>query len=208
MAKDTPKRVCVVACGALANELGAIKKRHGLDHVTIECLPAVLHNRPESLPDAVRRKVVDAKSRFDEVLVGYADCGTGGLLDTVCAAEGVERLAGAHCYEFFAGSTRFAELAEAEPGTFYLTDFLATNFERLVWNTMGLDRYPELYEMIFGNYRKVVMLTQTGAPSAIDAAHRAARLMRLPLDVVEVGYGELETSVVQVALEQTAGTVR
>ncbi len=191
-----PRRVCVVACGALANELNELRDIHGFENLHIECLPAKLHNRPEKIPEAVRDRVRRAKQSYDEVLVGYADCGTGGLLDKVCADEGVDRLAGSHCYEFFAGSARFAGLHSDQLGTFYLTDYLATHFERLVWRGFGLDEHPQLVEMMFGNYTRVVLLAQTDSPSVFASATAAAERLGLPLVPLHVGYGHLETEIV------------
>ncbi|MEZ5279850.1 MAG: DUF1638 domain-containing protein [Acidimicrobiales bacterium] len=189
----TPDRgVCVVACGALAAELVALKAKHHLTDLTIECLPATLHNRPERIADAVAAKVTEVSERFERVLVGYADCGTGGRLDRVCAELGVERIEGAHCYEFFAGADQFAELSADEPGTFYLTDFLALNFDTLVWRGLGLDRHGELLDMMFGNYRRVVLLTQTSAAKVIERARAASQRLGLPLEIVTTGYGGLE----------------
>ena len=139
-------RVLIVGCGALANELVALT-RH-LPNVDITCLPATLHNRPGGIPAAVRERIRRRRKGYDRVFVAYADCGTGGLLDPVIAEEGVERLAGAHCYEFYAGREAFEQLSAEEPGTFYLTDFLARNFDRLVIGALGLDRHPELRDAV------------------------------------------------------------
>ena len=127
------------------------------------------------MPGAVRGRIADARADgFDHIFVAYADCGTGGLLDRVLAEERVDRLPGAHCYEFYAGSAAFAALAEEEVGTFYLTDFLARSFDRLVWRGLGLDRHPELLADYFGNYRRLVYLAQTDDPALADAARAAA----------------------------------
>ncbi|MCP3936317.1 MAG: DUF1638 domain-containing protein [Actinomycetia bacterium] len=206
-----PRQLCVIACGALANELNELRTIHGFDNLHVECLPGKLHNHPEQIPTAVRDRVRRARQHYDEVLVGYADCGTGGLLDRVCADEGVERLAGAHCYEFFAGSARFAELHEDQLGTFYLTDYLANHFDRLVWRGFGLDKHPQLVEMMFGNYTRVVLLTQTDSPSVHGAATGAAKRLDLPLEILHAGYGQLETEIVHfvrgpVSLAPEAGT--
>jgi hypothetical protein len=142
----TTPRTLVIACGALARELLDIARLNELDGLSVECLPAALHNRPKEIPDAVRRRIRRARQdrSADRILIGYADCGTGGLLATVCEEEGVEMLAGAHCYQFFATSGHFAELQDDEIGSFYLTDFLVRHFDRLVWEGLGLDRHPEL----------------------------------------------------------------
>ena len=129
--------------------------------VEFQCLPAELHNRPEKIPWAVLAKIEAARGRFARIFVAYADCGTGGLLDRALAGTGIERIPGAHCYEFFAGGPEFHRLAEEEPGSFYLTDFLVRHFQRLVVQGLGLDRQPELLPLSFGNYRRVVYLAQT-----------------------------------------------
>jgi hypothetical protein len=182
----------VIGCGALARELVALTRRAGFPAVDLTCLPATLHNRPERIPDAVRARIRRARAAGrDQLFVAYADCGTGGLLDRVLEEEGVARLEGAHCYEVYAGRAAFAELAEAEPGTFYLTDFLARNFDRLVVRGLGLDRHPELLPVYFGNYTRVVYLAQTDDPALTAAARRGARRLGLRFDRRMTGYGEL-----------------
>ncbi len=182
-------RVLVIACGALARELGAITA--SLDGLDFECLPARLHNRPEQIPEAVRRRVRAARGAYDTILVGYMDCGTGGLLDRVCTEEGVERLPGAHCYELYAGSEVFAGLQEAEPGTFYLTDYLVRHFDRLILGGLGIADHPELRDLYFGHYTRVVHLVQD-PDAALDAAARtAAESLGLRYERIVVGYGGL-----------------
>jgi hypothetical protein len=231
-------RVLVIACGALARELLAITELNGLTNVTVECLPASLHNRPKEIPELVRARIrrargqvspdtvspsssdnknpsksdndsnlVDkdlledgtrqASGQFDEILIGYADCGTGGLLEKVCVEEGVEMLAGAHCYQFFATHDRFEELQDHALGSFYLTDFLARNWERLIWEGMGIAKHPELRDMYFGNYTRCVYLEQSSDPKALAAAHECADRLGLELHIEPTGYGELETAVVE-----------
>jgi hypothetical protein len=153
--------VLVIACGAIARELVRIRDMNAWDHIEFQCLPAELHNTPEKIPAAVRAKIVSESDRFEKVFVAYADCGTGGLLDKALEEYGIERIPGAHCYEFYAGSEVFHELAEAEPGSFYLTDFLVHHFERLVVKGLALDRQPQLMPLYFGNYTRVVYLAQT-----------------------------------------------
>jgi hypothetical protein len=197
---ETPG-VLVIACGALAHELKAIVDLNGLDDLTVECLPANLHNRPSEIPDAVRARIDRARAVAPErpILVGYADCGTGGLLDTVVAGyDGVEMLGGAHCYEFFATSPRFAEIQDAEIGSFYLTDFLVKHFDRMVWEGLGLDRHPELLPMYFGNYTRCVFLAQSDDATLVADAEAAAERLGLSLLIERTGYGELETTLVEV----------
>jgi hypothetical protein len=199
-----PSRVLVIGCGALARELVAVIDQAGLSNVDLTCLPATLHNRPGGIPAAVRAKVRAARPRYERIFIAYADCGTGGLLDAMLRDEGVERLPGAHCYEFYAGSAAFAAMADEEPGTFYLTDFLARNFDRLVWAGLGLDRHPELLPTYFGNYRRLIYLAQTDDPGLVRAARRAARRLGLAFELRRTGYGELATSVVQAAADPFA----
>jgi hypothetical protein len=191
-----PRPPLVIGCGALAPELVALTRRSGLPEMDLQCLPATLHNRPELIPAAVRERIRRARARgYDRIFVAYADCGTGGLLDRVLETEGVDRLEGAHCYEVFAGRAAFAALHEAEPGTFYLTDFLARNFDRLVVRGLGLDRHPELLPVYFGNYRRLVYLAQTDDERLTTVARRGARRLGLTFERRFTGLGELETSV-------------
>lgn len=154
-------KVLVIACGALAHELVRIRRLNDWGHIEFQCLPAKLHNRPEQIPGAVLEKIAKERDNFDSVFVAYADCGTGGLLDKALEGSGVERIPGAHCYEFFAGSDVFHSISDEEPGSFYLTDFLVRHFQRLVFQGLGLDRQPELLPVYFGNYKRVVYLAQT-----------------------------------------------
>ncbi|MDX1607039.1 MAG: DUF1638 domain-containing protein [Candidatus Competibacterales bacterium] len=183
----------VIACGALAHELVALKQANGWNHLEIQCLPAELHNRPERIPGAVRDKLEAARETHDRVFVAYGDCGTGGLLDRVLAEYGAERIPGAHCYQFFGGEA-FDRLQDEEPGSFYLTDFLLRHFDRLIWRGMGIDRHPSLLSTYFGNYRRLVYLAQFEAPERIEQARAVAA--RLGLDFVyrHTGYGELRRS--------------
>lgn len=183
-------RALVIGCGALARELLAVVEPiPGLD---VACLAPDLHNRPEGIPAAVRRRIQRARADgYGRVFVAYADCGTGGLLDPVLADEGVERLPGAHCYEVFAGAERFATMADAEPGTFWLTDFLARNFERLVIRGLGIDRHPELLPVYFAHYTRVVYLSQGDDPALIAAARAAADRLGLAFEHRRTGLEHL-----------------
>ncbi len=205
------RRLLVIACGALAHEITALKRANAWEHVDVRCLPADLHNHPERIPAAVRELVKASRaSGYRSMFAAYADCGTGGLLDVVLREEGVERIPGAHCYEFFATAPVFAALAEAEPGTFYLTDFLLRHFERLVIAGLGLDRHPELFGAYFGNYRRLVYLAQAPAPGgAPEAAARAiAARMGLEFEYRLTGYGTLATSLASAAVPLSAVTRR
>jgi hypothetical protein len=178
----------VIACGALATELRAVLDTGSPSpaSITVRYLPAHFHNRPERIVPAVEAEIVAAGDR--PVFVAYADCGTGGGLDAMLARHlGVQRLPGAHCYEMFAGEELFAELHAAEPGTFFLTDFLARHFDALVWEGLGLDRHPELAAMYFGNYRRVVLLSQSTDAGVVTAARAAAERLALEFEHRHVG---------------------
>ena len=183
--------VLIIACGALAREIVALVRANRWQHMTVQCLPAEWHNTPDKIPDGVRDKIRAARGRFARIFVAYADCGTGGQLDQVLKEEGVERIPGAHCYEFFAGAKTFAELADAEPGTFYLTDFLAQHFDRLIYRVLGLDRHPPLMPEYFGNYRKLVYLAQIEEPRLVAKAREAAKYLGLEFEYRFSGYGDL-----------------
>ena len=202
------RRVLVIGCGALAREL--VELTRALPNVDIACLPPSLHNRPGGIPDAVRARIRASRvgGRHPRIFVAYADCGTGGQLDRVIQNEGVERLPGAHCYEFFAGRTDFARLAEEEPATFWLTDFLARNFQRLVIRGLGIDRHPELEAMYFGNYRRLVYLSQTDDPALLALARDAADRLGLAFEHRHTGYGDLASSIAAVAAVAAAAPRR
>ena len=188
-------RVLVVGCGALGRELVALTR--SLPGVDLTCLPAELHNRPERIPDAVAARLRARGGEYDRVFVAYADCGTGGLLDRMLErdVDGVERIPGAHCYEFYAGAAAFEALQEEEVGTFYLTDFLARNFERIVWRGLGLDEHAELLEMYFGNYRRLVYLAQTEDKELVERAREAADRLGLTFDVRQTGLADLAIAI-------------
>ena len=190
-----PASILVVACGALAREIGALKTANGWGHLDVQCLDAALHNRPERIADRLEVALTQQHAHYDNIFIAYADCGTGGAVDRVADQFNAQRLPGAHCYEFYATSPVFAALAEAEPGTFYLTDFLVRHFERLVIQEMKLDKHPELEDMMFGHYRKVVYLAQIEDSQLRVEAERAAARLKLPLEVVTTGYGLLASKV-------------
>jgi hypothetical protein len=190
---NTSPRTLVIACGALAREIAALRRANGWSALEVRCLPAELHNRPERIAPAVREAIAETRGQYVQTFVAYADCGTGGELDRVLREEGIERLPGAHCYEFFATAGVFAQLAESEPGTFYLTDFLLRHFERLVVRPLGLDRHPELTQEYFRNYRKLVYLSQAPRPEAIEQARRVAERFGFQFEHRFTGYGELGT---------------
>ena len=188
----------VIGCGALAREL--VEVTSTLPGVDVACLSPDLHNRPGGIPGAVRARIHEARrDGYERIFVAYADCGTGGLLDPVLAAEGVERLPGAHCYEFFAGSPTFTAMAADEPGTFWLTDFLARNFERLVIRGLGIDRHPELEAVYFANYKRVVYLSQTDDPDLLVLARWAAARLGLAFEHRPTGIAGLAAPIVAFA---------
>jgi hypothetical protein len=190
---DTGSGTLLIACGALAREIAALKRANGWDTLEVRCLPAQLHNRPERIAPAVRAAIRENRGRYAQIFVVYGDCGTGGHLDAVLAEEGVERLPGAHCYEFLATAQVFAQLSAAEPGTFYLTDFLLRHFERLVVRPLGLDRHPQLAAEYFRHYRKLVYLSQAPRAGAIEQAQRIAAAFGFEFEHRATGYGELGT---------------
>lgn len=193
MTRKSP--LLLIACGALAHEIMAVLRLSDLQDVEVQCLPAKLHNTPQFIPDAVRAKIREERQSFERIFVLYGDCGTSGQLDEVLAEEGVERIAGAHCYEFFAGTRAFAELADADPATFYLTDFLARHFERLIIGGLGIDRHPELLPLYFGNYTRLVYIAQTDAPELRALARAAAARLGLVYEYRFNGYGELQSAI-------------
>ncbi|HEU4916845.1 MAG TPA: DUF1638 domain-containing protein [Acidimicrobiia bacterium] len=195
----TDSRLLIIACGALAREIRDVIDLSGFDGVEVECLPAILHNTPESIPAAVEERLDAAEGRYRSIFVAYADCGTGGLLDRVLEERGIRRLPGAHCYEFYATGPRFEALHRREPGTFYLTDFLTRHFDRLVWSGLGLDRWPGLRDEYFGNYRRLVYLSQVESQALIEEARTAAARLGLEFEHRHVGYGDLGTTLVEVA---------
>ncbi|HJS88519.1 MAG TPA: DUF1638 domain-containing protein [Steroidobacteraceae bacterium] len=188
---QTAQGTLIIACGALAREIAALRRANGWTAVDICCLPPELHNRPERIAPAVQAKIRAHRGEYRSIFVAYGDCGTGGRLDAVLREEGVERLPGAHCYEFLAGARSFAELADAEPGTFYLTDFLTRHFERLVVRELGLDRHPELAQEYFRNYRKLVYLAQTRSTALLERARQIASGLGLEFEHRYTGLGEL-----------------
>jgi hypothetical protein len=189
--------VLVLACGAIAREVLAVIRLNGWKHVTVRCLPGKLHSRPERIAPAVDAKLREARGLYERIFVAYADCGTAGALDRVLAEHGVERLPGAHCYGFFAGNDAWLAMHDAEPATFYLTDFLARHFDSLVVRSLKLDQHPELKPLVFGNYRRLVFLAQTDDDELTERARRAADYLGLAFERRRTGYGELRPALEQ-----------
>ena len=200
MSRPGNESVLVIACGALGRELHAIRWANGWDHLRIRCLDPALHLRPAEIAPRLRTELERARGQYERIFIGYADCGSYGGIDRVLADfPGVERLPGLHCYDVFAGAERIERWAEDEPGTFYLTDFLVRSFDRLVLQALGLDRHPELLDAYFGNYRRLIYLSQNRDPELLAQAEAAARRLRLAFTHVHTGYGALEPRVARVA---------
>lgn len=193
--------VLVLACGAIAREVLAVIELNGWTNVTVRCLPAQLHSRPERIAPAVDAKLSEVAGRYERVFVAYADCGTAGALDAVLDRHGVERLPGAHCYGFLAGNDAWEELHDGEPATFYLTDFLARHFDALVIRGLGLDRHPQLLPDYFGNYRRLLYLAQTDDPDLRARAQAAAERLGLEYEERRAGYGDLLPSLTRFVAE-------
>ena len=187
-------RILLIACGALAREILDLKKVNGWDHMDLTCLPAKLHLYPEKITEAVKEAVAKHRANYDEIFIVYADCGTAGGLQMACDEMGVQMVAGPHCYSFFEGNQMFAVQSESEFTAFYLTDFLVRQFEAFVMKPMGLDRHPELRDMYFGNYEKLVYQAQTDDPALTEKAKEAAKTLGLAFERRQTGYGDLEVT--------------
>jgi hypothetical protein len=185
--------ILIIACGALAQEIVQLQTLNGWNHLHLKCLDAELHNRPHLIAGKLREKIAQHRNEYNNIFVAYADCGSGGEIDRVLEDENIERLPGAHCYSFFAGEQRFKEISEQELGSFYLTDFLAKHFERLVIKGLKLDQHPELRNQYFGNYTRVVYLSQEDNPSVRSLAKNAALFLGLDFEHEHCGYGDLQT---------------
>lgn len=183
--------VLVVACGALAREILDLRDANGWTHLDLTCLPAIYHNTPDKIVPALRAIVAEHRERYEAIYVAYADCGTGGLLQAACHELGVEMIAGPHCYSFFEGNTTFA--ARDEITAFYLTDFLVRQFDAFVWKPLGLDRHPDLRDMYFGNYDRLVYQAQTDDPALTELAATCADRLGLRFERRFTGYGDLAT---------------
>jgi hypothetical protein len=184
-------KTALIACGALAREVLALKEKHGWD-ADVLGVPSLLHNEPDRIPAAVQQRIRQAREAYEKVIVVYGDCGTGGLLDHMLEQEGVQRVTGPHCYEMYADGT-FEKLMAEAPGTYFLTDYLVQSFDHLVIEGMGLDQYPDLRDEYFRNYTRVVYLVQREDPALLAGARWAADRLGLPLEVRRTGYGKLES---------------
>lgn len=186
---NNPSRILVITCAAIAREINEIKKLNQWSQMDLQAITADLHATPHKIPQAVADKIDQSKSDYDQIYVAYGDCGTSGELDKVLEERGASRLPGAHCYDFLAGESLYAQLQDEEPGTFYLTDFLAQHFDRLVISMLGLDRYPELLSLYFGNYKRLVFLAQTESPEITHIAKQAAQKLGLDFKRIFTGTG-------------------
>jgi Protein of unknown function (DUF1638) len=189
--KTGSARVLLLACGALAREIVDLVEANSWSAFDIQCLPAKWHNTPQLIVPALRDKIRENRDSYPSIYVLYGDCGTGGQLDDMLAEEGVERIAGPHCYSFFSGNPDFAARSENEITAFYLTDYLARHFDKLMWEGLGLDRHPDLLPMYFGNYTKIVYLAQTEDDALVGKARQAAARLGLAFEMRFTGYGEL-----------------
>lgn len=190
--KITPQTVRVIACGMIAREILAIREKFGLDHVQLTCLPAEYHHYPDKIAPSVDLAIIKAKAEgISRIFVGYADCGTGGMLDRVCEKHGVERIDGPHCFSFYIGNDAFAAQWDDDMTAFFMTDFLARHFEAFMVKPLGLDRHPELRDMYFGNYRKMIYIAQTDDPALSLKAEKAAEFLGLAYERRLTGYGDL-----------------
>jgi hypothetical protein len=187
-----PEKLLVIACGMIAREVLAAKQQLALDHLELSCLPAEFHFYPDRIAPAMDAAIVKAKADgFRRIFVGYADCGTGGLLDKICEKHGVERIEGPHCFAFYQGNAAFVAKGDDDMTSFYMTDFLCRQFESFFLKPLGLDRHPELAADLFGNYEKVVYLAQTNDPELDRVAESAARMLGLAYERRFTGYGDL-----------------
>jgi len=192
------EKILLIACGALAKEIIDIIEINKLEHIMLECLPAQLHNTPDNIPSRVEEKILEAKARgYNTIYCAYADCGTGGRLDKILSQYQVSRIAGPHCYSFFVGNDQFAEHAEEEITSFYLTDFLAEHFENFVIKPLGLDIHPELKDIYFEHYEKVIFLAQNEDKLLKEKAQAAADYLGLKFEYKFTGYGDLNLSLKQ-----------
>ena len=194
MSEDLPN-ILVIACGALSQELSYLKKINSWQNITIQCLSAELHNTPKLIPIKVKEKLDLMADDFDKVYLAYADCGTGGLLDSLLKDYNIERLPGAHCYEFFAGKNPFLSLTEEELGTFYLTDFLVKHFNRLVVEGLSMDRYPQLKNEYFKNYKKLTYLAQTDSKELKNKAKQYADFLNLEYNYYYTGLNQFKVAI-------------
>ena len=201
VSEQSKAKLLVIACGALAHEIVWLQRLNNWNQIELQCLDAELHNRPKLIPQKLRDKIQENLGQYQSIFVAYADCGTGGEIDRVLEEENIERLPGAHCYSFYATEERFAELAEQELGTFYLTDFLVEHFDRIMIKGLKLDRHPELRDQYFANYTRVIYLSQRQDAELVNKAKVAAEFLGLGFRHLHTGYGDLDSSLQQQILK-------
>ena len=194
LAPDCAGRVLVLACGALAHEIVALKRANGWDHIDLACLPAILHNHPDRIAPAVEEAVTRHRNTYETIFLAYGDCGTGGQLQAAAKRLGVEMLDSPHCYAFLEGTEAFLARGDDEMRAFYLTDFLVRQFDAFVWKPLGLDRHPELRDAYFGHYEKLVYQAQTDDPALTERARDCAARLGLAFERRITAYGDLETT--------------
>ncbi|MGE0845940.1 MAG: DUF1638 domain-containing protein [Flavobacteriaceae bacterium] len=203
-ASPEPEKLLVIACGMIARETLAVVAQGRLDHIEVTALPAIFHHYPDRIAPAAEKAIEEARAAgYRHIFMGYADCGTGGALDAVCARHGVERIAGPHCFAFYQGNAAFEAMGDDDMRCFYMTDFLARQFEAFLMKPLGLDRHPELRDMYFGHYEKLVYLAQTRDEALIERAKAAAETLGLEYEYRFTGYGDLADTLK--ALEAPAG---
>ena len=196
MERSNREKVHVIACGAIAKEILAVSRQQGLDHIDLKCLPAIWHAYPQKIVPGLEAAVSDARQNgFKRIFFAYADCGTGGEIDRLCERENIARIEGPHCYSFFSGNDAFNQKAEDDLLSFFLTDFLARQFRAFVIEPLGLDRHPELKPMYFGNYRKLIYLSQEEDEGLQQKAREAADYLGLEYEYRFTGYGDLTSAI-------------
>ena len=197
---EKSEKILVIACGALAKEITALIRMNNWTHLQIRYLPAKLHNEPNKIPPIIRKYLENSQKKFSRIFIGYADCGTGGQLDTLLEEFGVQRLPGAHCYEFFTSTRTFNKMLEEEPGSFFLTDFLVKSFEKLIWQGLKINSHPELQIIYFRHYKRLVYLAQTESKELQTQAQEIAKRLGLSYSYRFNGYGGLSPALSDLAL--------
>ncbi|MND62218.1 hypothetical protein D3C80_534940 [compost metagenome] len=196
MERSTREKVHVIACGAIAREILAVSRQEGLNHIDLNCLPAIWHAYPQKIVPGLEAAVAEARQNgFERIFFAYADCGTGGEIDRLCEREGIARIEGPHCYSFFSGNGAFHDKADDDLLSFFLTDFLARQFRAFVIEPLGLDRHPELKPMYFGNYKKLIYLSQEEDEELQHKAREAADYLGLEYEYRFTGYGDLTSAI-------------
>lgn len=194
---SNPKSTLVIGCGAIAHELVAVFKANNWSHIEVQCLPAEWHNTPDKIVPALREKLDTQREHFSRIFIAYGDCGTGGRLDALLDEpdnQGIERLDGDHCYAFFAGPDTFENIANDDLGTFYLTDYLAANFDRLILGELGINDHPELLTMYFGNYNRLIYLSQQTNETLLIKAKQAATALNLSFEHIHTGLEKFDNA--------------